>query len=212
MQSERGDGVERGMNKVCLRAFSLIELLVTISVIAVVLGILLPTIPAVMDNGRRAACTSNLRQIGTGVALHLSDNQDRFPVARYMPEPWLSGDTDPPFNDAIGTYIERDSPVYMCPGDDVVFGYEFTDEEGRLRTCPSSYSYQSGLSGLRYEDTFFYRFLNRSPDRTAVMTDYDGGTFETQDGTTVRVDFFHSRRGVLFADLHAGPAPSGTEQ
>lgn len=200
----------RKMSQRAHHAFSLIELLVTISVIAVLLGILLPTLPVVMDNGRRAACMSNLRQIGTGVALHFGDNNDRFPIARYMPEPWLSGDGDPPFNVALAPYIDQRSAVYKCPGDKVVFGREYTDAEGELQTSPMSYTYASPLSGLRYEETFFYRFLNRPPDRTAAMTDYDGGTFETQDGQTVRVDFFHSRRGVLFADLHAGPAPSGT--
>ena len=45
-------------------AFTLVELLVTISIIAVLAALLLPTLGRGQESGRVAACQSNLHQIG----------------------------------------------------------------------------------------------------------------------------------------------------
>jgi len=188
------------------RGFSLLELLVVISIISVLLGIMLAMLPGVRDAARRTACSSNLRSIGQSLTLYLHANEDYFPQARYMPDPWLSGDTDPPFNQAIESELDPDSLVYRCPGDPLVYDFEYEDENGELRNSGMSYTYIIALSGLRFEDTFFARVLRRLPHETPVLHDFDGGAFETQDGRIVQVDFFHSSRNVLFVDGHAGPA------
>ncbi|MAT73019.1 MAG: prepilin-type cleavage/methylation domain-containing protein [Planctomycetaceae bacterium] len=50
------------------QAFSLVELLVTISVIGVLVALLLPAVQAARESARRSQCANRLRQIG--VALH----------------------------------------------------------------------------------------------------------------------------------------------
>ncbi len=184
--------------------FSLIELLVVISIIGVILGITLPMLPRAWDTARRSACAASLHGVGQGFQLYRNDNNDKFPKARYMPPPWLSRDPDPPITEVLKKYIEPVGDAYRCPGDRIVHGYEYTDANGQTRTCGSSYTYVVSLSGNAYEQTFFFRFLKLGPSDTPVSYDFDGGTFETQTGDQVQVKFFHASRNVLFVDSHVG--------
>ena len=61
------------------RAFTLVELLVVIGIIAVLIGILLPVISGAQARARTTACMSNLRQIGVGLRAYANDNRDHYP-------------------------------------------------------------------------------------------------------------------------------------
>ncbi len=58
-----------------LRAFTLVELLVVIGIIALLVSILLPTLNAANEAARTTACLSNLRQIGQAFAAYAADNR-----------------------------------------------------------------------------------------------------------------------------------------
>lgn len=60
-----------------VQAFTLIELLVVISVISLLMAILLPALNKAREQGRIAACMSNLRAIGQGIHLYAHDNDGR---------------------------------------------------------------------------------------------------------------------------------------
>ena len=61
------------------RAFTLIELLVVIAIIAILAAILFPVFAKVRENARRAACQSNVRQIGMGWMQYVQDNDEAYP-------------------------------------------------------------------------------------------------------------------------------------
>ena len=61
------------------RGFTLIDLLVSMMVIAVLIGILLPSLASVHETARRTVCASNLRQIGFGVASFADERGGRLP-------------------------------------------------------------------------------------------------------------------------------------
>jgi len=78
------------------KAFTLIELLVVISVIAVLMAILMPALNRAREQGKRAVCLSNLRQLGLSFILYADDNDDRLvsseaggPWANLYGEPWV---------------------------------------------------------------------------------------------------------------------------
>jgi prepilin-type N-terminal cleavage/methylation domain-containing protein len=64
------------------RAFTLIELLIVIAIIAILAAILLPVLAAAQEKGKRAQCINNLRQVGVASLMYAGDNNDVFiPVA-----------------------------------------------------------------------------------------------------------------------------------
>jgi prepilin-type N-terminal cleavage/methylation domain-containing protein len=61
-------------------AFTLVELLVVIGIIAVLVGILLPTLARARESARRTSCLSNLRQVGMAMRFYAYDNRDQVPL------------------------------------------------------------------------------------------------------------------------------------
>jgi len=61
------------------QAFTLIELLVVVAIIAILAAMLLPALSAAREKARRAACTTNLKQVATAVDAYLGDYNGYYP-------------------------------------------------------------------------------------------------------------------------------------
>src|SRR4051794_16838383 len=72
------------------RGFSLIELLVVISIIGVLIALLLPAVQAAREAARRTQCTNNLEQIALGL-LNYADVKGGFPVGSMSAQGWSTG-------------------------------------------------------------------------------------------------------------------------
>lgn len=103
--------------------FTLIELLVVIAIIALLLGILLPSLSSAVAAGWRVACQSNARQHAVALNMYANDHDERLPISRVGPweltrpldenTPYLQ-DTLIPYVDGVfgdGNYSE----VFRCP-------------------------------------------------------------------------------------------------
>ena len=66
-----------------LPGFTLVELLVVIGIIAVLIGILLPSLNKARENARTVKCAANLRSISQGLAIYISENKQTFPAAYF---------------------------------------------------------------------------------------------------------------------------------
>jgi prepilin-type N-terminal cleavage/methylation domain-containing protein len=173
--------------------FTLIELLVVIAIIAVLIGLLVPGLGWARRAGWRSACGSNLHQIGTCVQAYLGANADKYPVARYMPAPFLTFfPNDPGFPVAIQSQLSPTSAVYHCPGDNQVFA-----------AAGTSYTYNASLAGKTLDQTWFVPKLSMTPTDTAVAYDCDAGDYHL-DASDITVPSFHGYRNLLFGDAHVG--------
>jgi prepilin-type N-terminal cleavage/methylation domain-containing protein/prepilin-type processing-associated H-X9-DG protein len=66
-----------------LHGFSLVELLVVVSIVAILASILLPTIAAARQNARTAKCLSNLRQMVIAAHTYAGTNHGSYPIGYY---------------------------------------------------------------------------------------------------------------------------------
>ncbi len=101
--------------------FTLIELLVVIAIIAILAAILFPVFQKVRENARRASCMSNMKQMGTAIAMFTQDYDEFLPKGFYNDEvggkptgfPFTTG-----WDGIIYSYVKAPG-VFYCPDDDI---------------------------------------------------------------------------------------------
>lgn len=92
----------------------MLELVITVSIIAVFAGIAVPVSISLAEKSREAACTSNLRNIGIGIQGYLQDNNNRLPelaVGRASKTSEL-----PVLETVIFDYVPK-ADIFHCPSD-----------------------------------------------------------------------------------------------
>ena len=78
-------GAHRKVRAVAPRAaFTLIDLLVSIFIIGILIGLLLPSIAKINEATRRVICRSNMRQVSIGVSMYASDNLQFLPRSQFV--------------------------------------------------------------------------------------------------------------------------------
>jgi prepilin-type processing-associated H-X9-DG protein/prepilin-type N-terminal cleavage/methylation domain-containing protein len=65
------------------RAFTLVELLVVIGIVALLMGLLLPALSEAREQARTVKCLSNLRQLAVAATRYCADNGGSYPAAYY---------------------------------------------------------------------------------------------------------------------------------
>lgn len=94
-------------------AFTLVELLVVVSIIAVLIGLLLPAVQASRAAARRTQCASNLRQVGLAMGQFCNAHRGQFPDTSHN----QAGDVEQSWIYTIAPFMESVDAIRICPDD-----------------------------------------------------------------------------------------------
>src|SRR6185503_2482778 len=83
------------------RAFTLVELLVVIGIIALLISVLLPALGRARRAANATACLSNCRQMGVGWMMYLNESKGRLPQTVWHNPPTGSSLSGAQLNDFI---------------------------------------------------------------------------------------------------------------
>lgn len=98
------------------KAFTLIELLIVVAILAILAAILLPTLQSARRHSLGVVCLSNEHQIGQAVAMYCGDNDDRYPLGAYNSAvPGYSPQWDVTWRDLLNPYVRGTQGVFICP-------------------------------------------------------------------------------------------------
>lgn len=179
-------------------AFSLVELLVTVSIIAILAALCLPWAKSSIAQARNIKCMSNLAQIGKAIELYTGDNNQMLPAA------YVSGDaTSIPWMWKLIPYLgmatnsmgyaplPRATGVFVCP--------EFKPSENRA----VSYVINGNMNPL-LETYWNYRKLIAPASQTFMVVEFNKNTehFNTYSDKDVARRHPHKSANYLFIDGH----------
>jgi prepilin-type N-terminal cleavage/methylation domain-containing protein len=95
------------MRTTARRAFTLIELLTVIAIIAILAGILFPVFAKAREKAEQTQCINNVKQLGTAVNMYATDYDSKLPVI---------GDTNAPLYWPATLYpYTKNDQILICP-------------------------------------------------------------------------------------------------
>ncbi|QDU72197.1 type II secretion system protein [Mucisphaera calidilacus] len=142
--------------KRALRGFTLIELLVVISIIAVLMGILLPSLGAARETARALTCMSDMRQLGVMITVFTVDYKDKLPANRIITVPGTEHVTWRHWLVRLGYASTEDA--WVCPSEAPLGAFS---EEGMVmhgRQCTGDV-----VANYAYNGSSFWSEASTSP-------------------------------------------------
>ncbi len=125
--------------------FTLVELLVVMAIISVLAGMLLPALEKARDSAHAIACASQLKQIGLGIQVYMSDYDD------WTPAVIQSGGTT-----GLNWYLcDPNLPTWSYIYLSQAKGKSATDRSAKLFLCPAAPPVSSGPA-LQYNHNLGY--------------------------------------------------------
>lgn len=113
------------------RAFTLIDLLVSIAIIAILLGIMLPSLTKARHAAQQVVCSSNARQHGLGLMMYADDYTNHLPPTKFNQASELVG----PRVDKMVIIRDTASPTDW-DGLGILYAHQYLDAQ-KIFFCPA---------------------------------------------------------------------------
>jgi prepilin-type N-terminal cleavage/methylation domain-containing protein/prepilin-type processing-associated H-X9-DG protein len=118
-----------------IKAFTLVELLVVISIIGLLAGLAVPAINGALKKAKSGACMANLRQIGLALITYATDSESgKFPESVGDDATWAKTVAS-----YVNTTTKSKKSIFVCPGS------EKPVQEGSDSTVAITYGVHSAL-------------------------------------------------------------------
>jgi len=193
-------------------AFTLVELLVVIGIIALLIGILMPALTKAREQSRTVACKSNIHQVMQAILLFVQDNKGSMPgnyIDRTDPDEnkrdWLLGSFSNSVADIVnapqeGTIFKytNNLSIYRCPALDEVAPRTGGGSNGRFDYGLFQVFSGAKITNLRPTARFQYPDGRSETVPTPVICDEDpafginGGNLEGGHANTDKMAKHHS--------------------
>jgi type II secretory pathway pseudopilin PulG len=186
VDSGRGHAAHAGGSLRAARAFTLVDVLVSLTIIALLITLLLPALTQVRESTRRVVCASNTRQHGLGFAMYVEDYKS-FPVSAYEP----TKDTPSRAPAPVQKMIIARTDAGNWDGLGVLFASGYLNAP-QVFYCPSHrgsspYSANADIWNYEYGQIVInYQYRGSAP--AAAPTD---GTAVVADGLRTKADYSH---------------------
>jgi prepilin-type N-terminal cleavage/methylation domain-containing protein/prepilin-type processing-associated H-X9-DG protein len=123
--------------------FTLVELLVVIGIIAVLMGILMPSLGKAREQANRIKCLANLKQIGSAMFMYANEHKDRLPNGNPLSTP-LDYDAINVVLVALNDRYLKSPATFHCPSDrDPVQDQIVTGDQSLPNSARASYDFYS---------------------------------------------------------------------
>ena len=150
MKRKNYEGKE--VRKMRKKGFTLIELLVVIAIIAILAAMLLPALSKAREKARQAVCISNLKQIGVGIMMYVTDWDGWFPV-RTWPKVWSDALYDEGYITNRNVFLCPSQPPKKWEVNSRTYGINWCKEGPYAGEYPSSLPYME-IKKLRSPSTY----------------------------------------------------------
>jgi len=183
--------------------FTLIELLIVITIIAILTSLLLPSLKKSQDLAKRIKCMGNLRQIGNAFNMYCQDYNSYFPSCL----DYSQGGSPIWWQSKLAYYISPKAtythPIYRCPSQaDILINYCYA-----INTCLAYYHKADGT--LVRQVPPVQRITK--PSRSSILIDgksgysnYDYRSRTDPAYTYCSIGFVHGNgANILYVDAHA---------
>lgn len=150
-----------------ISGFTLMEILVTIGVMAILLAMLFPVLGRSVDTAKSAKCLSNLKQISVGAALYANDTSLALPLTTWPDViwPYLSPSANTTsFNLSRGT-----KTVLWCPAATLVPGAGLNHQGNMSYGINGTYYAGKNLLQIDVPKSRLYAFIDCVPHKSNVF-------------------------------------------